>query len=183
MNTIVNFLAFVAGWFGCVLGAAAGYPWVGVIIVLMVAALHLSIVARPATELRLMGLALLVGLVVDSLLVAGGFVTYDEGNFASGFAPYWIIFMWVGFSTTWNGSMRFLRGRPVLAMLFGALAGPGLYALGMHFGALEFSTTLSTLLVLSAVWAVVVPLVVKLGEHLDGTTVPGEPSSVTWLTS
>lgn len=182
MNTIVNFLAFQAGWLGSVLGAASGLPWVGPMIVLMVVALHLSIVARPGQEAILVVLAMLIGLVLDSALVAAGLVGYREGLFLPGIAPYWIIFMWAGFATTLNGSMRWLRGRPLLAVGFGLVSGPLVYLLGARLGALELVQPLPALLALALMWGLLMPLLSRLAERFDGTTVPGRPTAMTWLT-
>jgi len=182
MSTAVNFLAFAAGWLGSVLGAGAGLPWVGALIVLMVAALHLSLVARPAPEALLMLLAFLIGLLVDSALMASGYLSYREGLLVPGLAPYWLVLMWVGFATTLNGSMRWLRGRPLLAMAFGFVSGPALYALGARFGALQMTQLLPALGLLAVTWALVMPLMSKLAEWLDGTTIPGEPNAATWIT-
>jgi hypothetical protein len=41
MSPLLTFLSLQAGWFACVLGAAAGRPLVGVLVVSLVAAAHL----------------------------------------------------------------------------------------------------------------------------------------------
>jgi hypothetical protein len=35
-----NFVAFQTGWFACVLGAANGMPWLGVIVAVLVVGWH-----------------------------------------------------------------------------------------------------------------------------------------------
>ncbi len=174
MRVTVNFLAFLAGWFGSVLGAAAGLPWVGPIIVAMVAALHLSIVPQPRREFVLLLAAAGIGLVLDSLMAALGWVTFDTGVVVTGMAPYWIVVMWVGFATTLNTCMRWLRDRPLLQAAFGGVGGPLVYAFGSLLGALELSPSPAAILGIGVVWAAAMPLLYALAKRFDGTlTVSG----------
>lgn len=169
MKVTVNFLAFLAGWWGSVLGAAAGFPWVGPVIVLMVAALHLSIVPRPRRELLLLLAAAGIGLVVDSLMTMLGWLRYDVGVLVHGLAPYWIVAMWIGFATTLNTCMRWLRGRPLLAAGFGAVGGPLVYWIGGRLGALELAEGPWPMAGIALVWALVMPLLYGLARRFDGT--------------
>jgi hypothetical protein len=172
MRVTVNFLAFLAGWFGSVLGAAAGLPWVGPIIVTMVAALHLSIVPQPRRELTLLLAAAGIGLVLDSAMALLGWVTFETGVLVRGLAPYWIVVMWVGFATTLNTCMRGLRDRPWLQAAFGLLGGPLVYGFGTLLGALELSTTPAAVCGVGLVWAGATPLLYWLAKRFDGTLTP-----------
>ena len=169
MKLTVNFLAFLAGWFGSVLGAAAGMPWVGPVIVLMVALLHLTIVPQPAKELRLLLAALLIGTVIDSLATAMGWLSFNTGIVVEGLAPYWMAIMWVGFATTLNTCMRWLRPYPVLAFFLGLVGAPLVYGLGAKLGALTLSTEPMALLGLGLSWAIALPLLYRLAKRFDGT--------------
>ena len=77
MKTLINFAAFQLGWFASVLGAASGKPWLGPLAVAIVIALHLHLSDKSGPEIRLIGFALSLGLVVDSLILATGWVNYD----------------------------------------------------------------------------------------------------------
>lgn len=48
---LVNVIAFQAGWFSCVLGAANGYPMLGPVAVLLAVSLHLAMAYKPRREL------------------------------------------------------------------------------------------------------------------------------------
>jgi hypothetical protein len=54
IGKIVNFVGFQSGWFACVLGAAAGCPWLGLVVVAGVVALHLALRRPRGPELRLL---------------------------------------------------------------------------------------------------------------------------------
>lgn len=178
MNLLINFAAFQVGWFSCVLGAAAGMPWLGPLVVLAVATLHLLRVKRPRRELILMVIAMAIGLVADSLLVVSGWLSYPAGNWLPGFAPYWIIAMWALFATTLNVSMRWMRSRFVLALLMGAVGGPLSYLAGAQLGAMTLLQPVMALAALAVIWAVAMPLLTLLAARFDGVAAPRPPDYI-----
>jgi hypothetical protein len=168
MKLLINFTAFQLGWFACVLGAASALPWLGPVVVVAVVALHLASALRPLAELYLILAAMAVGLVVDSALLAGGWLRYSVGLWLPGLAPYWIIAMWALFATTLNVSMGWMRGRPVLAVLLGAVGGPLSYLAGEKLGAIELTQPANALAALALAWAMAMPLLMRLAGRFDG---------------
>jgi len=168
MKTVFNFVAFQLGWFASVLGAANELPWFGPIAVAAALALHLALARRPWPELMLVSASMAIGLVVDSLLLATGWLRYPAGQWLPGLAPYWIIAMWGLFATTLNVSMGWMRGRPVLAALMGAIGGPLSYLAGQKMGGIELTQSGSALAALALAWGVAMPLLMRLAARLDG---------------
>lgn len=175
---LINFAAFQAGWFACVLGAAHGLPLLGPLVVLAVVALHLVLSRRPATELRLILSAMVAGVVADSLLVFSGWVSYPTGTLVPGMAPYWIIAMWALFATTLNVSMKWLRDRPVVTVMMGAIGGPMSYLAGQKLGAITFLQPLPALAALTLIWALAMPLLMLAATRLDGVSQRAKPDFV-----
>ena len=173
-RAIINFVAFQLGWFSCVLGAANGYPLVGPIVVLAALVLHFRLVRYPRREIVLVLLAGMLGAVFDTLLVRTGWLVYPNGILLAGTAPYWIVAMWVLFATTLNLSMRWMHGRPLAAILLGAIGGPLSYLAGERLGGLEFIEPQPALLALGIGWATVTPLLVSLSSRLDGMATPDD---------
>lgn len=169
VHKVINFIAVEAGWFGCVLGAALGAPWFGLLVVCAVVTLHLVMVALPARELKLMGVAAAFGLVFDSLLLNTGWLAYPNGFFLPGVAPYWIVAMWISFSTCFNVSMRWLHGRRALAAITGALLGPMSYYAGAELGGVTLVNPVAAMVALSIGWFFGMPLMMAIAERFDGT--------------
>ena len=169
-RTWINFLTFQIAWFACVLGAAHGMPLAGTVTVAAAAALHLAMSDAPRTEFTLLVSVTLIGTAWDSLIVSQGLMVYPSGTFAAGLAPHWIIAMWTLFATTLNVSMAWLKGRPLLAMLFGALGGPLAYFTGQRLGAVEIGDPALALGLQAVGWAVLMPLLTMLATHLDGVS-------------
>jgi hypothetical protein len=88
-------------------------------------------------------------------------------------APYWIVTMWMLFGTTINLSMRWMRGRPLLAAAFGFVGGPLAYIAGHKIGGIEFGDQTAAIAMLAIGWAVIMPLLMHLGERLDGVSPDG----------
>lgn len=168
MRTLVNLVAFQVGWFACVISAARGMPWAGVLVVGLVIGLHLVLAARPGQELRLVFLALVMGLVFDSLLVKSGWLVYAGGATFAGMAPYWILAMWALFATTLNVSMGWLKNKPGLAVLMGAIFGPLSYMAGQRLGALQFINFNAATVALMFIWALAMPLLMLAAARFDG---------------
>jgi hypothetical protein len=173
MNTataavLTNVVLFQIGWWSCVWSAGVHKPWIGVVVVSLVIGAHLCRASMPMKELQLVLLALGIGLVFDSLLVAQGWVAYSSGTVVPNVAPYWIVALWGLFATLLNVSLRWMRRRWITAALLGALGGPAAYIGGLRLGALHFTNLGAGLAALSLGWAVLTPLLLMLAERYDG---------------
>ena len=70
----------------------------------------------------------------------------------------------MNFAATLNVSMAWLRGRYLLAAVFGAIGGPLAYYSGAKLGATEALPSLNGMLVLAVGWGVMTPLLVWLAR-------------------
>jgi len=168
IKTLVNVVTVNAGWFACVMGAAAGYYWLGPLAVAAFFALHLWLASPRRPELVLAGVLLAAGFVVDTLLALAGAMAPAQGPFyAAPWSPPWMVALWVNFGTTLSTSLRWLEGRPLVSVVMGAVFGPSAYAAGAGLGAatLGQSRNLSLLLV-GVAWAVALPLAVAFAARL-----------------
>jgi len=175
VTSLINFAAFQAGWFACVLGAAHATPWLGLPVVAVVAAWHLLRAARPAREAGLLLAAALIGVVWDSAMSATGVLAYDAGVLAPWLAPYWIVALWPLFATTLNVSLRWLRSRAWWPAAFGAVGGPMAYLGGAGLGAVNIPDVTLAVAMLAGGWAVITPVLVALAQRLDGYDYGAQP--------
>ena len=123
-NAIINVVAFQAGWLACVLSAAHGLPWAGLMVAGAAIAAHLALARSPKAELHLALVALGVGAMFDSLLFTTGWVGYPSGVLVPYAAPYWILAMWALFATTLNSSLAWVKKSLPVAAALGAVCGP-----------------------------------------------------------
>ncbi|MDX1763908.1 MAG: DUF2878 domain-containing protein [bacterium] len=167
MGVFINFAAFQAGWFACILGAAHHRPWLGPLVVTAVLALHLASSKAPAAEALLAFSAGLVGFFVDSGLIALGAYAPVRHLTPAPWSTLWLVFLWVNFATTLNVSLAWLRGRFALQLLLGALGGPVAYYAGHGLKAIEMEEPLVvSLLSVALAWSIATPLLFQLARQL-----------------
>jgi hypothetical protein len=150
---LYNIAAYQAAWFACVLSAAAGKPSLGAMLALLLVGVHVARASRPGAEFELIAAAAMIGLIADSALASGGYLSFSSGVWAQGWAPYWMAALWAAFATTLNHSLGWLTTRPVLAALFGAIGGPIAYFAGAQLGALEMPSPERALPAIAVAWA------------------------------
>ena len=165
---LINLVLFQIGWFACVLSGAAQRPWIGALIATVIVLIHLLRADAGEAELKLVLIAVVIGAVWDSLLVWQNWLQYSSGILIPNTAPYWIILMWALFATILNVSLRWLRGRWVIAALAGAVGGPLAYYGGHRLGALQFGNELVALMALAIGWAIFTPILMALSARFDG---------------
>jgi FtsH-binding integral membrane protein len=167
IRKIFNYVGLQVGWFACAYGAAEEMAWLGPLLVLFYLGLHLFWSPRRAEELRFILLVGAIGLVVDSVKKVTGLMIYAGDIPISWLAPPWVTAMWLLFSTSLNGSLSWLKGRYLLAVILGAVFGPLSYVTGMRLGAAEFHYDFwITVGVLAVVWGLVVPALVWFSKKM-----------------
>lgn len=148
-----NYAGFQAGWFACVAGAGKGLFWLGPAAAALLLGAHVLASAEPRAELRRIALVAAFGLALEAAALRLGFHSY-----AGGFLPAWVAALWLLFAATLGSSMAWLDGRPLLAALLGAAAGPLSFRAGIGLGAGAFlGSAAAGCLVLSTLWAVALP--------------------------
>mgnify|MGYP003337800931 CR=1 FL=1 len=162
-------IAGQAGWFVCVLSAAHDAAWVGVAFVAILLGLHLWLAREPNRELRLVLWVVVAAVPWETLLIRAGLIDYPHGTLWAGFAPPWLLSLWVLFAIQLNVLFRWLRGRWWLATVLGAVAGPLSFRAGAALGAAQMPDVALTMGVLAAGWALWVPVLVWIGQRSDGT--------------
>lgn len=159
LGTVFDAALVQLGWWACVLGTAYGYPLMGpaVIAVLLVTQTWGLPAASRRLAWRQIFLLGAAGTALDSLQAALGVLTF-RGAVAAWLAPPWITALWCHFATVLP-AFAFLRSRPVVAGLLGALGGPLAYAGGVRLGAAGFlPNPWVSLVMIGAVWAVAFPV-------------------------
>ena len=97
-----------------------------------------------------------IGITIDSSLTFFGIFIFPESNLI---IPFWLIVLWVNFSTTLTLSLSFIGKNKLIAFGLGATALPFNYTVGERLGAVTFGDPyLFSLLVIALVWSVSFPI-------------------------
>jgi hypothetical protein len=129
---------------------------------------HLALSPRRDREGALIVAAGVLGFTVDSLQASAGLYAFTATSAFPWLCPPWMVALWALFATTLNSSMRWLAGRYRLAAVLGALCGPASYLAGERLGAIALSSsTLTSLVGIAFVWALVLPALLWIREALS----------------
>jgi hypothetical protein len=180
LQLVAGFVLFQGAWFACVLGAARGHAALGIVAVALAVALLLGFSRHRTAELRLIAVAIAVGIVWDSLLARTGVVQYASPGPLRDFAPAWILALWALLAPMLREPMRWLHGRPLLAALFGGVGGALSYAAAERLGACAFPEPVRALGVIAAGWALAMPLLLAVAQRLDARTPPRPTPAPAW---
>ena len=165
---VVNFILFQIGWFACVIGAAKQMPWLGVATVVAIVAWHLTQAKQAKKEVQLLIIALVIGGTFDQIMLNHQLITYQAHGWSSMLVPVWILALWAEFVTVLNVSLRWMKGRWLIAVLFGAIGGPLAYMGAEKLGAVTLNHLPISYIALSVGWACLTPLLLKLSQKFDG---------------
>jgi hypothetical protein len=165
---IINFVLFQAAWFACVLGAANDMPWIGVIATVFVIAWHLKQAKEAKPEAILLIITLVIGAMFDQLMLILNLIHYQSHGWSTHLVPAWILALWAGFVTALNVSLRWMQGKWLVAILFGAIGGPLAYMGAARLGAVTLNIYPQSYLALSIGWAILTPVLLMLAKRYDG---------------
>ncbi len=164
---IINFILFQLAWFACVIGASIGMPWLGVLVTAIALTWHLYQAKDAKSELILMLFALLIGAAFDQSMLSLGYISYVNNGWSNAIVPVWILALWLGFTSTLNVSLRWMRGKYLIAIVFGAIGAPLAYLSAEKLGAVMLHGATS-FTALSIGWAIITPLLLLLSSRFDG---------------
>jgi len=155
-----NFVLFQLGWFACILGAAHQQALWAVIGSLAYIAFHIWRSQNPKLELSLLLKVLSFGILTDSLLMYLGLLDFKGAWPSPYLSPAWMWALWLLVASTLNSSLSWLKGKPVLGVVLGAISGPLSYEAGIRLGAANWGSgsQMLGLALISVVWAVAMPL-------------------------
>lgn len=158
---LVSVLLFNAAWFVCVVYRM---PW-AVVAAAIAIGVHLFFLRPHRCEWKAVITVAIIGIAVDSILTTVDVFDFTETwqtSASSLLAPPWMIALWLAFGSSINTSMRFFAHKPLLAVVAGMIAGPSAYFAGYSLGGVAFGyPVITTLLIISAIWGVLFPLLVK----------------------
>ena len=167
VTLIRGVVGFKAVWLCTVLGAAAGNVWLGPLALLAFAGMQVLFSKSRRRELLVLASGLAMGLVMETVVVRAGWVSYAPGWPHPFIAPAWILALWGAFSLMSIDGLAWLRGRRVLAAVLGATGAPFAYFSGIALGA-GSGAEAAFYVTVGLFYAAATPLLVELGGALEG---------------
>jgi hypothetical protein len=161
-SVIINAVLFQITWFACAIGSANNLIWPAVVACAVLAAFQLHPKNRHQTDFKLIAIAIILGLIIDTAWIQLRFMEYSDHIPFKEIAPLWIIVLWIGFAMTINHSLNWLKKHPLLPAITGLVFAPLSYFAGVKLGALAFTGNLTVItLSLGLAWALAMTVLVK----------------------
>ncbi|OZG70231.1 hypothetical protein BTA51_26885 [Hahella sp. CCB-MM4] len=157
INMIGNATLMTALWYSSVVGAAHQADWPSPTALVALMAWSFIFGKQIQADMRMAFIGLLIAFAVEPIWIGTGLIDYRLQPSAS-YPPLWIACLWAGFSLSFNHSMKWLKGRYLLAAGFGILGAPiSLYSAHL-LGALDAPVGWGSLLmVYLPVWGILIP--------------------------
>jgi len=173
-SNVANAVGYQAVWFATLISASKGNMWLGFASSLIFASLMIRFGGKAKQDRRILMIGLILGVSIDTMFAANGWIHYALPWPVIGFAPLWIIALWVSFTATLNHSMAFLRGNYAIAALFGFIGGPLAYFFADRaFNVIEYGSNFIWVMVgLGICWGIVIPGIFYIDTRLSLQTKP-----------
>lgn len=172
---LINHGLFQISWPACVLGAAKGWVWTGVLVVGVLALWQLNRRNRHPLDGRMVAICLTLGLVLDSAWVQLGLLQFAMPWPSADLAPFWIMLLWLALALVINHSMAAFKRRLGLLFVFGLLGSPMSYYAGSRLGAVEWTAPAWQVAAATGFsWALVLPGLFWLAHRLEAGAAPAQ---------
>ena len=151
-SKFLNIIVFNLLWVGLVLGRESLIH-----LTLPILLIYLACLLRIGDlKVHQILLPAAIGITIDSSLTFFGIFIFPDSSLI---IPFWLIVLWINFSTTITLSLSFIGKSKLVAFGLGATALPFNYTVGERLGAVTFGEPyLFSILTLVLVWSVSFPI-------------------------
>ena len=164
---LIKRVFFQLVWFITVLSVSLDRIWPGPAILCFFFVVHSMISATVRADFILAAIAVMMGLVIDTVFVQTGLLRFEMNQPWPGVAPVWILILWANFALTLNNGLGWLQGRYKTAAILGFFGGSLSYLFGIGLGAGELLVTpLMAFLIIGVCWSIATPLLLFTAREL-----------------
>ena len=162
-----DLIGFKICWILCAFSTKWQQPYLGPIVTFFFILIHLIIVKFNVRDIKIISLAILIGLIIDSLFFQLNLIDYQGGILANfKIAPLWILSMWGGFVVTLLYTLNSIKNHYIISGLIGAIGGPLSYNAGVKIGSIIINGSLAYI-ILAIIWGLIVPFLFYLINKLE----------------
>lgn len=161
---LLQLLLFQLGWWACVLSVKFNLELEAIVLCTIVLLIQLKSAPQRTQVLKLIGLVLPIGILLDSM--TQWFLGFDFYGWAfQAWSPFWLWMIWAMFTKALCDSALFLGRLQVrYQALLGIIFGPLTYLSGAKLGAAELNASALQLLILALSWGLLTPILIGLTQ-------------------
>lgn len=168
---IMHSIAYNFAWLAAILFAAKGCEYIAVGVVLSTVVVQLiwqvCVVKRTQGMILFVGLFLISGMFVDTVLYHAGLMKFSAHSF-TWLSPMWMMSLWMSFALTFYATLQVLFNKYLLLSVLAFFLLPFAYVVGAMLGAAEFPYGFWSAFVVGVIWAVLLPLNMKIYNSIEG---------------
>lgn len=158
MRLLINILGYYGSWFSLLNYANTEKVVIGYVLSAIYISQHFIYSNTRIRDLKLLITLVILGSSLDATLAHFGYFIFSSPTTFIGI-PFWLIVIWALFSLLPNHSLSWLRKFPIMTALAGFIGGPFAYYTGHILNAVQFSPVSNTLIWISIIWAILLPLI------------------------
>ena len=163
-------LGFQAVWFACAWGVSNNYP----LLPLIVSLVYINSYMSKQTHKKIAYVYVLkifaMGFLLDTLLGLLGFISFKSPYPTpfEFFQPWWLSLLWMSFAASSKASFSWLKDKPNILVILGAISGPFAYYSGLKLGSFNVLNFLAYP-ILAAGFASIMFLMMRLMRQQENT--------------
>ncbi|MEC9375364.1 MAG: DUF2878 domain-containing protein [Pseudomonadota bacterium] len=164
----MNLALFQSVWLINIIGASSGNEWLGIISLLIFILIHSLISTTYKVDFKLAALAIIFGLIIETLIIQSNLLAYLNGFYSNELAPLWLLCLWANLALTFNGCLSWLNNRYLLGGFLGAIGAPLSYYAGITLGAATVESSLMlSLSVIAVIYGAIIPIFLLINKKLS----------------
>ncbi|MBD3176181.1 MAG: DUF2878 family protein [Armatimonadia bacterium] len=168
---ILGFVLFLIGVVACYTGARTGKPWIGPLVVGLVAGVRLAMGPARLATLEVLGVTTGMAFVAESTLVLCGVYTPADPTrwlLPAPLVPVWLLALWTNFGVRIGDYLPFMYGKWGRLLALSAVFGTLIFHNAERYEVLTMDLGVTSYLIVAALWAGLVPAMFLVGAHLFG---------------
>ena len=148
---ILNLTGFQLTWLFCVFGEYYNFTYIGLFVGIIYLSIFFYLIDNKYTNIKLCLIFSAIGYTFDSLLAFNKLFIINS-NIIIGFLPIWFLVLWPCFATLFVYVLTFLKNKPILAFILGAILVPPTYYLGIPLGLANSSNIMISMIIMAFFW-------------------------------
>jgi hypothetical protein len=158
---ILNLVFFLVGVVACIIGTMLKIEWIGPAYVMIFSLVYLLASKPTNQQIKLTLCILIIGYTINALLELFRVVTFAHMTLMIGQLPLWLVSLWIMFAALFQRMFQQLTNLWT-AGIIGLSCGPAIYLLAKHFTMLQLPLGVTSIIILSIIWAIMLPTFLRL---------------------
>jgi len=148
---ILTLTGFQLTWLFCIFGEYYNFSSAGLFVGITYLSIFFYLSNNKYKIMKLCFIFSVIGYTFDSVIAFSKLFIINS-NIIIGFLPIWFLILWPSFSTLFVYVLTFLKNRPILAFIMGAIIVPPTYYLGIPLGLASSSNIILAMVIMSFFW-------------------------------